>query len=202
VFCEGIGFDTAQAQRLFDAALALQLPVKMHAEQLSNIGGSRLAARYHALSCDHLEYAAAAEAEALARSGTVAVLLPTAYYCLGQGRKPPVTEFRAAGTRMALSTDCNPGSSPTGSLLLALNMGVRLFGLTPEEALAGVTRQGAHALGLGRSAGTLGPGRAADFVVWDIETPEELSYWVGLNRCRAVVQAGRLIREALSLSAH
>jgi imidazolonepropionase len=199
VFCEGIGFDTAQAQRLFDAALALQLPVKMHAEQLSNIGGSLLAARYRALSSDHLEYAEAAEAEALAASGTVAVLLPTAYYCLGQGRKPPVAEFRAVGTRMALSTDCNPGSSPTGSLLLALNMGVRLFGLTPEEALAGVTRQGAHALGLSLSAGTLAAGRVADFVVWDIETPEELGYWVGLNRCRAVVQAGRLVREARPL---
>jgi len=200
VFCEGIGFDTAQSQRLFDAAQGLRLPVKMHAEQLSNIGGSLLAARYRALSCDHLEYAEAAEAQALARSGTVAVLLPTAYYGLGQGRKPPVAEFRTAGTRMALSTDCNPGSSPTASLLLALNMGARLFGLTPEEGLAGVTREAAHALGLGRSVGTLEAGRDADFVVWDIEAPEELSYWVGLNRCRAVVQGGRLVREARPLA--
>jgi imidazolonepropionase len=200
VFCEGIGFDTAQAQRLFDVARELRLPVKMHAEQLSNIGGSLLAARYGALSCDHLEYAKAAEAQALARSGTVAVLLPTAYYCLGQGRKPPIAEFRAAGTPMAVSTDCNPGSSPSASLLLAHNMAARLFGLTPEEALAGVTREAARALGLGRSAGTLEAGRVADFAIWDIEAPEELSYWVGLNRCRAVVQAGRPVRETRQLS--
>ncbi len=195
VFCDSIGFDVAQARRLLEAAGARGIPVKMHAEQLCNLGGTLLATRLRALSCDHLEHAGAPEAEALAESGTVAVLLPIAYYCLGQGRKPPVPELRAARARIAIASDCNPGSAPGASVLLAMNMATRLFGLTADEALAGVTRQAARALGE-TGLGTLAPGAAADFVVWGIGDPDELPYWVGLNRCRAVVQAGRLARQA------
>ncbi|HTV52014.1 MAG TPA: imidazolonepropionase [Steroidobacteraceae bacterium] len=195
IFCEAIAFDVAQAERLFAAAARLGLPVKMHAEQLSNLGGSLLAARHRALSCDHLEFAGEVEARALAQSGTVAVLLPIAYYCLGGGPTPPLDALRAAGAAVAVSTDCNPGSAPGASLLLALNMATRLFGLQPQEALAGVTRHAARALGLQGEVGTLAPGQYADFAVWDVESAEELCYWVGLNRCRAVIQAGRLSRE-------
>ncbi|MGA7537637.1 MAG: imidazolonepropionase [Steroidobacteraceae bacterium] len=193
VFCEGVGFTVAQAKRLFDAAGRLGLPVKMHAEQLSNLGGSRLAARQGALSCDHLEYAGAPEAQALAASGTVAVLLPVAFFCLAAERKPPVDAFRAAGTSMAIATDCNPGSAPGSSLLLAMSMATRLFGLTCEEALAGVTRHGARALGMLKERGTLEAGQAADFVVWGIGELEELGYWSGFNPCRSVIKAGRRI---------
>jgi imidazolonepropionase len=195
IFCENIAFDVPQAERLFVAAARLGLPVKMHAEQLSNLGGSLLAARHRALSCDHLEFAGEAEARALAQSGTVAVLLPVAYYCLGGGPKPPLEALRSAGAALAVSTDCNPGSAPGASLLLALNMATRLFGLHPQEALAGVTRHAAQALGLQGEHGTLAPGQHADFAIWDVESPEELCYWVGLNRCRATVQGGRLTRE-------
>jgi imidazolonepropionase len=193
VFCEGIAFNTEQAGRLFDAAQALGLPLKMHAEQLTNIGGTLLATRRGALSCDHLEHATAGEAEALARSGTVAVLLPLAFYCLGAGRKPPVAELRAHPAHMAIATDCNPGSAPGTSLLLAMSMATRLFGLTPEEALAGVTRHAARALGLEEEVGTLAPGRAADFVIWKIHSLEELGYWIGFNPRAATVRAGRLL---------
>src|SRR5580700_5172657 len=155
VFCENIAFSVAQAERLFAAARALGLPLKMHAEQLGNLGGSVMAARHGALSCDHLEFAGAAEAEALARSGTVAVLLPVAFYCLAEARKPPVAALRAAGTALAIASDCNPGSAPGTSLLLAMSMATRLFGLTAEEVLHGVTRQAARALGLGHERGTL-----------------------------------------------
>lgn len=192
IFCERIAFDTRQAERLFTAARTLQLPVKMHAEQLANIGGSLLAARFQALSCDHLEWADAAVAQALAGAGTVAVLLPVAFYVLGGERRPPVAELRAAGARMAVATDCNPGSAPGASLQLAINMAVRLFGLTREEALAGVTRHAARALGMHDEIGALEPGRRADFAVWDIASLEELGYWVGYNRCRAVVCAGKV----------
>ncbi len=164
----------------------------MHAEQLSNIGGSQVAARFHALSCDHLEYSTPEDAAALAKAGTVAVLLPVAYYGLRETRTPPITAFRAACTRMAVATDCNPGSAPGASLLLAMSMATRFFGLTPEEVLAGVTCNAAHALGLADELGTLTAGAAADFVVWAIREPEELGYWVGLNPCRAVIRAGRL----------
>jgi imidazolonepropionase len=194
VFCENIAFQVAQAERLFDAAHDLGVPVKMHAEQLSNLGGTQMAARHHALSCDHLEYATQADASALASSRTVAVLLPIAFYCLADERKPPVAALRAAGARMALATDCNPGSSPSTSLLLAMSMGTRLFGLTAEEALAGVTRNAARALGLHRERGTLTRGQAADFVAWNVRSIEELSYWVGFNPCRTVVRAGRVVR--------
>jgi len=193
VFCENIAFNVAQSERLFDAAHDLGLPVKMHAEQLSNMGGTQLAARHHAVSCDHLEYATPSDAAALAAARTVAVLLPIAFYCLADERKPPIQEFRSAGTRMAIATDCNPGSSPATSLLLAMSMGTRLFGLTAEEALAGVTRHAARALGLHRERGALAKGLAADFVIWNARSIEELSYWIGFNPRRSVVRAGRIV---------
>ncbi|HEX4618799.1 MAG TPA: imidazolonepropionase [Steroidobacteraceae bacterium] len=194
VFCESIAFSVPQAQRLFEAARALGLPVKMHAEQLTNLGGTLMAAAEGALSCDHLEYAEQPEAAALARSGTVAVLLPVAFYCLAEGRKPPVAALRAAGAAMALASDCNPGSAPGASLLLAMSMGTRLFGLTAEEALLGVTRHAARALGLEAERGALAPGKAADFVVWNVHSVEELSYWIGFNPRRTVVRAGEVLR--------
>jgi imidazolonepropionase len=192
VFCESIGFDLEQSELVFDAAQALGLPVKMHAEQLSNLGGSRMAARHGALSCDHLEYATPEDAAALTAAGTVAVLLPVAFYCLAEGRKPPVQAFRTARTPMAIASDCNPGSAPGTSLLLAMSMATRLFGLTADEALAGVTRNAAHALGEQAVRGTLAAGKAADFVIWNIRSVEELSYWIGFNPRRSVVRAGRV----------
>jgi len=194
VFCESIAFSVAQAARLFEAARALGLPVKMHAEQLSNLGGTLLAASHGALSCDHLEYADRREAAALARSGTVAVLLPVAFYCLAEGRKPPVAALREAGAAIALASDCNPGSAPGTSLLLAMSMGTRLFGLTAEEALLGVTRHAARALGLEAERGVLAPGKAADFVVWNVRSVEELSYWIAFNPRRTVVRAAEVLR--------
>jgi imidazolonepropionase len=200
IFCEKIAFDTRQAERLFDAALALRIPIKMHAEQLSNIGGTRLAARRGALSCDHLEYAQAAEAQALADAGTVAVLLPVAFYGLADTQQPPIAALRAAGAAIAVATDCNPGSAPGASLQLAMSMATRLFALTQEEALAGVTRHAAQALGLAGERGMLALGLAADFALWDVESIEELGYWSGFNPCRAVVRAGALVRGALPRS--
>ncbi|HEV2286722.1 MAG TPA: imidazolonepropionase [Steroidobacteraceae bacterium] len=194
VFCESIAFSVAQAERLYAAAHAHGLPVKMHAEQLSNLGATLMATAHGALSCDHLEYAAAAEAAALARAGTVAVLLPVAFYCLAEGRKPPVAQLRAAGAAMAIASDCNPGSAPGTSLLLAMSMATRLFGLTAEEALLGVTRHAAQALGLGGERGTLAPGKAADFVVWNVRTPDELCYWIGFNPRRTVVRGAEVLR--------
>jgi imidazolonepropionase len=179
-FCEGIAFDTTQIERVFKRAKALGLPVKLHAEQLSNIGGTKLAAKYGALSADHVEYADAADAKALAEAGSVAVLLPGAFYTLHETQAPPVQAFRDHGVPMALATDCNPGSSPMTSLLLAMNMGCTLFRLTPEEALAGVTRHAARALGLG-DCGVIAPGKRADLAVWDVEHPAELAYRIGFN---------------------
>ena len=193
IFCESVGFSVEQAARLFDAAGRLGVPVKMHAEQLSNLGGSLLAASRGALSCDHLEYATAAEATALAAAGTVPVLLPVAFFCLAEERKPPIAALRESGAGMAIATDCNPGSAPGSSLLLAMSMATRLFGLTCEEALAGVTQHAARALGLQGERGTLAPGRAADFVVWSIGELEELGYWSGFNPCRSVIKGGRLV---------
>jgi imidazolonepropionase len=197
IFCERIAFNLQQAERLFDAAIALGIPIKMHAEQLSNIGGTRLAASRGALSCDHLEYAGAEEAQALASAGTVAVLLPVAFYSLADTHRPPIAELRAAGAAIAIATDCNPGSAPGASLQLAMSMATRLFALTQEEALAGVTRHAARALGLGAERGVLAPGLAADFVVWNIASIEELGYWTGFNPCRAVVQGGAVARGTL-----
>jgi imidazolonepropionase len=194
VFCENIAFSVAQAERLFAAARALGLPVKMHAEQLSNLGGTLMAARQGALSCDHLEYAGDAEAAALARAGTVAVLLPVAFYCLGAERKPPVAALRAQQAALAIASDCNPGSAPGTSLLLAMSMATRLFGLTAEEALLGVTRHAARALGLHGERGALAAGQVADFVVWNLRSIEELGYWIGFNPRRTVVRAAEVLR--------
>jgi imidazolonepropionase len=194
VFCERIAFSVAQSRRLFDAARTCGLPVKMHAEQLSNLGGTLMATACGALSCDHLEYAGEAEAAALAAAGTAAVLLPVAYYCLAAERRPPVAALRAAGASMAVASDCNPGSAPGTSLLLAMSMATRLFGLTSEEALLGVTRHAARALGLQDTHGALVPGAAADFVVWNVRTPEELGYWIGFNPRRTVVRAAEVVR--------
>jgi len=193
IFCERIAFTVPQAQTLFAAARSLGLPVKMHAEQLSNLGGTLMAARSGALSCDHLEYAGEVEAAALASAGTVAVLLPVAYYCLAPERRPPVAALRAAGAAIAVASDCNPGSAPGTSLLLAMSMATRLFGLSTDEALHGVTRHAARALGLDGERGTLAPGQAADFVVWSVRVPEELGYWIGFNPRRTVVRAAEVL---------
>ena len=179
-FCERIGFSVAQTERVFQVARDAGLPVKLHAEQLSDSGGAALAARYNAISCDHLEWLSEEGVQAMAQSGTAAVLLPGAFYFLRETRLPPIAQLRAAGVPMAISTDCNPGSSPCTSLLLMLNMACTLFRLTPEEALAGVTRNAARALGL-KDRGVLAAGLRADFVLWDVQSPAELSYAFGSN---------------------
>ncbi len=179
-FCERIAFSTAQMERVFQAAQALGLRVKLHAEQLSDSGGAQLAARYQALSCDHLEWLSPAGAQAMAANGSVAVLLPGAFYFLRETRVPPIELLRKHGVPMAVSTDCNPGSSPCTSLLLMLNMACTLFRLTPEEALAGVTRHAATALGLA-DRGVLAAGQRADFVLWDVQHPAQLCYALGAN---------------------
>lgn len=180
-FCEGIAFSTEEMARVFDRATALGLPVKLHAEQLSDLGGAALAARYAALSADHLEYLSQTGIDAMAKAGTVAVLLPGAFYTLRETQLPPVAALRRAGVPIALATDCNPGTSPLTSLLLTLNMAATLFRMTPEEALAGVTREAARALGLAADLGTLEAGRIADLAVWNIDEPAELSYRIGFN---------------------
>jgi imidazolonepropionase len=197
-FCEKIAFTPAQTERVFKAALKHGLKLKLHAEQLSDQGGASLAAKYSALSADHLEYLSEAGAQALAQSGTVAVLLPGASYYLRESRIPPIDLMRRYGIPMAVSTDCNPGTSPVGSLLLMVNMACTLFRLTPEEALAGVTRNAAKALGLEKQIGTLEPGKDADFVVWDISEPAELAYSVALNPCRQVIRHGAVVRSSAS----
>ena len=189
-FCERIGFSAGQTERVFEAARRLALPVKLHAEQLSNQGGAQLAARYGALSADHIEYAEEEDVAAMARAGTVAVLLPGAFYFLRETRVPPIDLLRRHGVVMAVATDCNPGTSPMTSLLLALNMACTLFRLTPQEALAGATREAARALGLARDAGTLEAGKAADFALWSVERPAELAYGIGVNPLHAVVKGG------------
>jgi imidazolonepropionase len=194
IFCERIAFDTALAERLFEAAAAAQIPVKAHSEQLANIGATQLATRFHALSCDHLEFSTAEDARALAEAGTVAVILPVAFYSLGSTRKPPIEALRAAGADIAIATDCNPGSAPGASLLLAASMATRLFALTPGEALNAVTRNAARALGMQDTHGILAPGYAADFAVWNFDSLDELGYWSGFNRCRAVIREGRRVR--------
>ena len=177
-YCERIAFDPAQIERLFDAARALGLPVKLHAEQLSNLGASALAARFGALSVDHLEYIDETGVAAIAASGTVAVLLPGAFYALRETKKPPIELLRKAGVPLAVATDCNPGTSPMTSILLAMNMAATLFGLTPEECLRGVAQNAARALGLS-DRGALAPGMRADLAVWDVDDPAELSYRIG-----------------------
>jgi imidazolonepropionase len=189
-FCEGIGFSAAQTAKVFDRAKALGLRVKLHADQLSDLGGASLAARYGALSADHLEYTSEQGVRALAAAGTVAVLLPGAFYFLREKQLPPVEALRRHGVPMALATDHNPGSSPLSSLLLAMNMACTLFRFTPEEALAGVTRHGARALGLQATHGTLGIGRQADFALWDIPSPAALAYAMGANPSSGSVRLG------------
>jgi imidazolonepropionase len=187
-FCEGIAFSPEQIARLFEAARAHGLQVRLHADQLSNLGGAALAARCGALSADHLEYTDEEGAAAMAKAGMVAVLLPGAFYFLRETKKPPVALFRRHGVQMAVATDCNPGTSPLTSLLLAMNMAATLFGLTVEECLAGVTREAARALGISDEVGTLEVGKHADLAIWDIERPAELVYNIGINplhmRCR------------------
>ncbi|WP_424992904.1 imidazolonepropionase [Oceaniradius stylonematis] len=179
-FCEGIAFLPEQIARVFDVAVELGLPVKLHAEQLSDLGGAKLAASHGALSADHLEYLGADGIAAMAKAGTVAVILPGAFYTLRETQAPPIAALRAAGVPMAVATDANPGSSPMASLLLAMNMACTLFRMTPEEALAGTTRNAARALGLD-DCGTIASGLRADFAVWDVEEPAELSYRIGFN---------------------
>ncbi|MEZ5893745.1 MAG: imidazolonepropionase [Parvularculaceae bacterium] len=180
-YCEKIAFSTAQIARLFDKAKALGIPVKLHAEQLSDQKGAILAAAYGALSADHLEYLAAADAPSLAKAGTVAVMLPGAFYFLRETRLPPIGALRAAGVPMAVATDCNPGTSPLSSILTAMNMACTLFRMTPEEALAGVTRNAAKALGLGNEYGVIAPGARAELAVWNARHPAELSYRIGAS---------------------
>jgi imidazolonepropionase len=191
-FCERIAFSTAQMERVFAAAQALGLPVKLHAEQLSDSGGAQLAARYGALSCDHLEWLSPAGAQAMAAADSVAVLLPGAFYFLRETKLPPVALLRQYGVPMAVSTDCNPGTSPCTSLLLILNMACTLFRLTPEEALAGVTRHAATALGL-NDRGVLAAGKRADFVLWDVQRPAELSYALGGNPRLQTIFKGQVL---------
>jgi imidazolonepropionase len=190
-FCESIAFSRAETEQFLRAAQALHLPMHLHAGQLSDIGAAELAANYAALSADHLEYLSAAGAEALGRSGTVAVLLPGAYFTLRQTTPPPVPLLRAAGVPMAVATDCNPGTSPCTSILLSMNMACTLFGLTPAEAVSGATVQAARALGLLHDRGTLAVGKRADFALWRIDRPAELCYGLGANPCIGVVQNGR-----------
>lgn len=189
-FCEGIGFSAAQTQRVFDTARTLGLPVKLHAEQLSDLGGAALAASYGALSCDHLEHLSDSGIEAMRAGGTVAMLLPGAFYFLRETKLPPVQGLRDAGVPIAIATDHNPGTSPALSLLLMLNMACTLFRLTPEEAFRGVTVNAARALGLG-DRGMLTAGRRADFVVWGVDHPRELAYRFGHNPCRRVIFGGK-----------
>ncbi len=191
-FCERIGFSREQTERVFQAAQAQGLPVKLHAEQLSDQCGAELTARYNGLSADHLEHLSAEGVAAMAAAGTVAVLLPGAYYFLRDTTPPPIAAMREAGVSMAIATDCNPGTSPMTSLLLAMNMACTLWRLTPQEALAGVTRHAARALGLQDEIGTLEVGRRADFALWRIARPADLSYAIGLNPCRGVANAGIL----------
>jgi imidazolonepropionase len=197
-FCENIAFSLAETERLLQAAKQLGLRAHVHAGQLSDMGAAELAAKWGALSADHLEYLSAAGARSLAAAGTVAVLLPTAYFTLRQTTPPPIALLREAGVALAIATDSNPGSSPCTSILLALNMACTLFGLTPEEALSGATRQAARALGMLDDIGTLEVGKRADIAIWRIERPAELCYGMGANPCVGVMHRGKLrVRDTL-----
>lgn len=195
VFCENIAFNLEQTERVLSAAKAAGLQIKLHAEQLSNMGGSELAARLGAKSVDHIEYLDEAGVKALSESGTCAVLLPGAFYFLRETQKPPIDLLRQYGVPMVLASDFNPGSSPICSTLLMLNMGCTLFRLTPEEALAGLTLNAAKALGIEESVGSLVVGKQADFCLWDISTPAQLAYSYGVNPCKDVVKNGKLIHQ-------
>ena len=195
-FCEGIAFSVEETRRVFEAAKALGLPVKLHAEQLSNLGGAKLAAAFGALSVDHIEYLDQEGVDAIAASGTVAVLLPGAFYYLREKQSPPVAALRKAGVPIAIATDLNPGSSPVHSILATMNMACVLFGLTPEEALCGVTVNAAKALGL-KDRGALAPGMKADIALWDAERPGDLAYPLGFNPLSAVIHNGEVVRGML-----
>jgi imidazolonepropionase len=190
-FCEGIAFSPAQIERVFEAARALGLPVKLHADQLSDLGGAALAARFGALSADHLEYTGTAGALAMAAARTVAVILPGAFYFIRETQKPPIDLFRRHGVPMAIATDCNPGTSPLTSLLLTMNMAATLFRMTVKECIAGVTREAARALGMQDHAGTLEAGKTADLAIWDIGSPAELVYRMGYNPLHARIWRGQ-----------
>ncbi|APG10215.1 imidazolonepropionase [Bradyrhizobium japonicum] len=190
-FMEGIAFSAEQTARVFETARGLGLPVKLHADQLSNLGGAALAAKFSALSADHLEHTDEAGAAAMAKAGTVAVLLPGAFYFIRETQKPAIEAFRGHGVHMALATDCNPGSSPLTSLLLTMNMGATLFRMTVAECLAGVTREGARALGVLNETGTLEAGKWCDLAIWDIERPAELVYRIGFNPLHRRVWRGQ-----------
>lgn len=191
-FCEGIAFSVDEIARVFDLAAELDIPVKLHAEQLSHLGGARLAARYGALSADHLEYITPEDAVAMAAAGTVATLLPGAFYTLRETQHPPVDALRKAGARMALATDSNPGTSPVTSILLTMNMGATLFRLTVDECFAGITREAAAALGLSHEIGTLEVGKSADLAIWDARSPAELVYRIGFNPLHSRVFKGEI----------
>ncbi|WP_165644741.1 amidohydrolase family protein, partial [Oharaeibacter diazotrophicus] len=195
-FLETVAFDEAEVRAVFDAARRLGLPVKLHADQLSDGGGAALAAAYGALSADHLEYTGEAGAAAMAKAGTVAVLLPGAYYLLRETRRPPVEAFRRHGVPMAVATDCNPGTSPLTSLLFAMNMAATLFGLTVAECLDGVTTAAARALGLSAEIGALEPGKRADLAIWNATRPAELVYHLGADLLHSRVFGGRADRPA------
>jgi imidazolonepropionase len=199
VFCESIGFTLAQTEQVFKAAQALGLPVKLHAEQLSDMGGSALAARYGALSCDHIEHLSAEGIAAMRQAGTVAVLLPGAYYSLRDKHLPPIAALREAGVPMAVSTDHNPGTSPALSLLLMVNMACTLFRMTVPEALVGVTRHAAQALGLQATHGRIAAGCPANFVLWPLGDVAELAYWLGQRPACSVVRQGRLAVDGMAL---
>ena len=193
VFCEKIGFTPAQTERVFQATRAHGLPVKLHAEQLSDQGGAALTARYHGLSADHLEYLSEAGIAAMAENGTVAVLLPGAFYFLRESKYPPLAALREAGVPIALATDCNPGTSPLTSLLLTMNMACTIFRMTPLEALQGITSNAARALGITTQVGTLEVGKIADFVLWNIDRPADLAYFIGGNPIQSKVFSGKCI---------
>ena len=194
-FCEGIAFTREECARVFEVGARHGLAVRVHADQLSHLGGAALASEHAARSADHLEYASEAGVQAMAEASVTAVVLPGAFYFLGEKQAPPIEAFRRAGVPMAVATDLNPGSSPVGSPLAAMNMACVLFGLTPEEALAGMTRNAAPVLGDGDELGTLEVGSRADVAIWSVRHPAELSYWIGSNPCRAVVQDGLLTRQ-------
>ena len=189
-YCESIAFDAPQVAKLFRAATQAGLPVKLHADQLSDGGGAELAAHFKALSADHLEFTSTAGVRAMAQAGTTAVLLPGAFLTLGESQKPPVDALRADGVPIALATDCNPGTSPLCSVPFAMSLGSRLFGLTPEECLAGVTREAARALGLADDRGTLEVGKRADIAIWDVDHPRDLAYWMGVNPLNDLLVGG------------
>lgn len=191
VFCESIGFSLAHTEQIFEAATKLGIPVKAHVEQLSNLGGSELAAKHRALSVDHIEYLDEAGVKAIAESGTIATLLPGAFYYLNETQKPPIELLRKYKVSMAIGTDFNPGSSPIASLPLMLNMACVLFGLTPEEAWQGVTKNAAKALGVVDHLGTLEVGKQADMVCWNVEHPRELAYQVGINPLQQIWHKGQ-----------